>query len=184
MSFINENKFLLRIIVLAIFIIAMLGTWTFDMINVPAQYVCDKPFVRLYGDYCGSPMSGFGAIQWFTSGFSYTLAELIKGNFAAQIPELIALILVLIILLPFFSNLLLIRSRTSLRLQTINVIVWAIAFLPTFSMFVSQSNRDEFVQFLYLQWGLLLYVLLAIGTLIFEIMLLRMNVKSNMAINR
>ena len=184
MSFINVIKFWLRNIVLAIFIIAMLGTWTFDMINVPAQYLCEKPFVRLYGDFCGMPMSGFDSIRWFTSGFSFTLAELVKGNFAVLFPELIALIWVMVILLPFFSNLLLIRSRTSRRLQTINVIVWAIALLPTFSMFVSQSNRDEFVQFFYLQWGLLLYILLAIGTLIFEIMLLRMNVKSNMAINR
>ncbi len=184
MSFIKENKLWLRIIVFALFIVAMLGTWTFDLINVPAQYLCEKPFVRLYGDFCGLPMSGLDSIRWFTSGFSYTLAELVKGNFAVQFPELIALIWVMVILLPFFSNLLLFRNRTSRRLQIFNVIAWAIAFLPTFSMFISQSSRDESVKFFYLLWGLLLYILLAIGTLIFEFLLLRMDIKSKLAVNR
>jgi hypothetical protein len=149
MSFIVENKVRLRIFILALFIIAMLGPWTFDLINVPAQYLCDEPFVRLYGDYCGSPVSGFGAIQ-------------------------------LIILLPFFSNLLLIGNRNSRRLQTINVIVWAIACLLTLTMFIIQSNRDQFVQYFYLLWGLWLYILLTIGTMIFEILVLRSDVKPSM----
>lgn len=181
MSFIVENKVWLRIFVLTLFIIAMLGSWAFDLINVPAQYLCEKPFVRLYGDYCGSPMSGFGLIQWVTGGFSYTLAELMQGNFAAQIPELIFLLFILIILLPFFSNLLLIGNRNSRRLQIINVIVWGIACLPTLTMFILQSNRDQFVQFFYLLWGLWLYILLAIGTMIFEILVLRSDVKPGMA---
>ena len=149
MSFIVENKVQMRIFILALLIIAMLGPWTFDLINVPAQYLCDEPFVRLYGDFCGSPVSGFGSIQ-------------------------------LMILLPFFSNLLLIGNRNSRRLQSINVIVWAIACLLTLTMFIIQSNRDQFAQYFYLLWGLWLYILLTIGTMILEILILRSDVKPSM----
>jgi hypothetical protein len=182
MSFIIENNVLRRKLVLALFIVSMLGPWTFDLLNVPAQYPCDMPSVRLYGDFCGYPMSGFGAVKWAAGGFFYILDELTKGNFAARIPELITLICMWIIVLPFFSILLLIGNRNSRRLQIINVIVWGLACLPTLTMFILQTNRDQFVQFFYLLWGLWLYILLAIGTIIFEILVLRLNIKPSMDI--
>ena len=182
MSFIFENNVLRRKLVLVLFIVSMLGPWTFDLLNVPAQYPCDMPSVRLYGDFCGYPMTGFGAVKWVAGGFSYILDELIKGNFAARIPELITLICMCIIFLPFFSILLLIWNRNSRRLQTINVIVWGLACLPALTMFILQTNRDLFVQYFYLSWGLWLYILLAIGTIIFEILVLRLNIKPSMDI--
>jgi hypothetical protein len=127
-------------------------------------------------------MTGFGAVKWVAGGFSYILDELIKGNFAARIPELITLICMCIIFLPFFSILLLIWNRNSRRLQTINVIVWGLACLPALTMFILQTNRDLFVQYFYLSWGLWLYILLAIGTIIFEILVLRLNTKPSMDI--
>ena len=89
MSFMTENKVLWRILILALFIISMLGPWAFDLLNVPAQYPCGKPSVRLYGDFCGSPISGFGVIKWANSGFIYILDELIKGNIAGRIVDFI-----------------------------------------------------------------------------------------------
>jgi len=177
MSLIIENKVWWRKLVLALFVISMLGPWAFDLLNVPAQYPCDMPSVRLYGDFCGYPMSGFGAVKWAAGGFFYILDELIKGNFAARIPELIIPIYAWIIILPFFSILLLIWNKNSRRLQTINVIVWGLACLPTLTMIILQTNRDQFVQYFYLLWGLWLYILLAIGTIIFEILVLRSNTK-------
>jgi hypothetical protein len=182
MSFIIENNVLRRMLVLVLFIVSIQGPWTFDLLNVPAQYPCELPSVRLYGDFCGYPMSGFGAVKWAVGRFSYILDELKKGNFAARIPELITLICMWIILLPFFSTLLLLGNRNSRRLQTINVIVWGLACLPTLTMFILQTNRDQFVQFFYLLWGLWLYILLAIGTIIFEILVLRLNIKPIMDI--
>ena len=177
MSFIAENKVLWRKLVLALFIISMLGPWTFDLLNVPAQYPCDKPSVRLYGDFCGYPMSGFGAFIWAAGGFFYILDELIKGNIAARIPELITLIYTWIIILPFFSILLLIWNKNSRRLQTINLVAWGLACLLTLTYFILQTNRDQFVHFFYLLWGIWLYILVAIGTIIFEILVLRSNTK-------
>lgn len=182
MSFIVENKVWLRMFVLALFIISMLGPWAFELINVPAQYPCDKPFVRLYGDFCGYPNSGLGTVKWAAGGFFSILDELVKGNFAAQIAEIIFLICVLIVTLPFFSNLLLIVNRDSRRLHILSIIVWGIACLPTLTMFILQSNQDQFVQFFYLLWGLCLYIFVAIGTMIVEVLILKSENKPSMVI--
>lgn len=54
-------------IALALFGVAFLGPWSYDLINVPAEYACDTPFVRLVGDFCGQSYSGisvvFGILQ-------------------------------------------------------------------------------------------------------------------------
>jgi len=113
MSFITGNTVVLRWLVLALLIVAMLGPWAFDLLNVPAQYPCDKPSVRLYGDFCGYPMSGFGALAWISGGFFYTLNELIRGNIATVLPDLIALLFVWIIVFPFLSTLLLLPEKVS-----------------------------------------------------------------------
>jgi len=175
MSFIAENKVLWRKLVPALFIISMLGPWMFDLLNVPAQYPCGKPSVRLYGDFCGYPMTGFGVIKWANSGFFYIFDELIKGNTAGRILDLIFPFYTWIIILPFFSILLLIWNKNSRRLQTINLVAWGLACLVTLTMYILQTNRDQFVHFFYLLWGIWLYVLVAIGTIIFEILVLRSN---------
>jgi hypothetical protein len=182
MSIIGKNKVLLRMLVLALFIISMLAPWAFDQLNVPAQYDCNKPSVRLYGDFCGSPMSGFGAFIWLAGGFFYMLDELIKGNIAARIPEFIFSIYAWIIILPFFSMILLIWKKNSRRLQTINLVAWGLACLLTLAGFILQTNRDQFVHYFYLLWGAWLYILVAIGTIIFEILALRSNTKPGRAL--
>jgi hypothetical protein len=175
MSFIAENKVLWRKLVPALFIISMLGPWMFDQLNVPAQYPCGKPSVRLYGDFCGYPMSGFEVFKWANSGFFYFLDELIKGNIAGRILDLIFPFYTWLIILPFFSILLLIWNKNSRRLQTINLVAWGLACLVTLTMFILQTKEDQFVHFFYLLWGIWLYILVATGTIIFEILVLRSN---------
>jgi hypothetical protein len=181
MSFFTENKVLWRKLVLALFIISMIGPWTFDLLNIPDQYPCGNPNVRLYGDFCGYPISGFGVLIWFNSGFFYLLAELIKGNIAA-IHELILPILTWIIILPFFSILLLIWNKNSRRLQIINLVAWGLACLLILTGFIFQTNRDQLVHFFYVLWGIWLYILVVIGTIIFEIIVLRSNTKPSRSI--
>jgi hypothetical protein len=166
-----------RTLVLTLLIISMLGPWTFDLINVPAQYECDTPFVRLYGDFCGYPLSGFGTVKWATSGFFYILGTLIQGNFKARLSELMILLCALIVVLPFFSVVIVLMYRNSRRLRASNVIVWGLACLPTLTLFILQATRAQSVQFFHLLWGLWLYILLAIGTVIVEILVWRSNSK-------
>lgn len=177
MSWIYNNRRFFRIAVLLLFLVSLFGPWAFDLLNVPAQFPCGWPTVRLKGDFCGYPMSGFGAFIWANSGFFYILDDLIRGNIARRIPELISLIFTWIIILPFFSTLLLIWNKNSRRLQTINLIAWGLACIPALTLFILQTNRDELVHFLYLLWGVWLYILVAIGTFIFEILVLRSDTK-------
>ncbi len=51
-----------RWVALALFGLALLGPWSYDLINVPAEYTCEKPFVRLVGDFCGQSYSGASVV--------------------------------------------------------------------------------------------------------------------------
>jgi hypothetical protein len=170
MSFILQTNILRRTLVLALFLVSMLGPWVFDTIHVPAQYACGKPFVRLSGDVCGYPLSGLETIKWFGGGVMYTFGELIKGNLASQIPQLIVLLGISIILLPFFSLLLVIGNQNSGRLRTANIVVWGLACLLTLTLFTLQTDGDQLIQFLSWLWGLGLYILLAFTTILDEIL--------------
>ena len=176
MLFNTRNTVILRSLVLALLIVAMLGPWFFDFLNVPAQYPCAKPSVRLYGDFCGYPMSGFGAIAWFSSGFFYLLSELARGNIATVVPDLIILLFVCIILLPFPSTVLVLPKKISRRMQILNLIIWGLACLLSLTLFVLQFQRE---QFFYLLWGLLLYVSVAIGTVTFEVFAFRSSTRAS-----
>jgi len=175
MSFIAENKVLWRKLVPVLFIISLLGPWMFDLLNVPAQYPCGRPSVRLYGDFCGYPMSGFEVIKYANSGFFYVLDSLIKGNITGRILDLIFPVYTWLIILPFFSILLLVWNKNSHLLQTINLIAWGLACSVILTMFILQTREDQFVHSLYLLWGIWLYLLVATGTIIIEILVLISN---------
>jgi len=181
MVFSAGNVAVWRLLILALLVVAMLGPWTFDLINVPAQYACGKPFVRLYGDFCGSPMSGFRALPWLFAGFGI-LIDLIMGNTAGLFPRFMALLLMWIIVFPFLSIVLLLRKNASRRLQLLNLTAWALGGLATLTTFGLQFSREQFVQFFYLLWGIPVYVLIAIGTVIFESLVLRSSTRPSQII--
>ena len=143
MSWINENRNFTRSLILILFVLTLIGPWMFEQINVPAEYACDKPFIRLEGDFCGSPLSGFQFFSLF----------IVVG-------------LSLLLLIPFFTTLLVIWKKDSRRLQTINLSMWSLALILALLLFVTQLKDKGF----YL-WGLWLYIVLAIGTLIVEMII-------------
>lgn len=142
----------------------------YDLIHVPAEYECDKPFIRMEGDFCGYPMSGFEFFKWFGGGFIGMLASLVTGEtiFPDRIREFFFVSLSLFPVLPFFSTLLLMWKKDSHRLQIVNLVVWALALIPTLFIFIFQLN-DQALRL----WGLWLYILAAVGIVIFEIILMR-----------
>ena len=201
MSFIVQNKTWFRTFALVLFIISMLGIWSFELIPFPIpisspcdtynslvgkSFLSEEHFIRLSDNNCVITISGFEIIYLFTTKLFFGMfIELIEGNFAAvQIPQLIAMIGVLLIILPFFSNILLFRNRYSRRLQIINIIAWGLACLLASSFFLLDANRDEIIKNFYLLWGLWLYILLALCTIIFEILELKSGNKSSMVDNQ
>ena len=55
MSFILQTNILRRALVLALFLVSMLGPWMFDLIHVPAQYACGTPAFDCQATYAGIP---------------------------------------------------------------------------------------------------------------------------------
>jgi hypothetical protein len=180
----------------------MLGIWGFDLIPfpIPISSPCDTynslvgksflsegHFIRINDNNCIITISGFEIIYFLTLRFLGTFIELINGNFTAvQFPDLIALPSIFLIILPFFSNLLLLSNQSSRRLQIINVIVWALSCLPALGVFLYPTNTDELIKYyykyFYLLWGLWLYILLAFGVIVFEILVLKSENKSSTVI--
>jgi hypothetical protein len=48
---IDKHKKYWRAALLVLLLAAFIGPWAFDPINVPAEYPCSAPFVRLGGDF-------------------------------------------------------------------------------------------------------------------------------------
>ena len=164
MAWLSRRRNLVRFTILILLVISILGPWAFDRIYVPDEYTCELPFVRIDGDFCGSIMSWLSLFSWFTDGFLITLRRLIAGLFAGRARELLAMLLVMLPVLPFFSTLLLIWRRDSTRLKTIHLIAWGLGCL--FPLLIIAFEWNGPVTKL---WGLWLYFLLAISALLVEI---------------
>lgn len=169
---INQNISIIRVVVLLLLILALLGPWAFDQINVPAEYDC-SPFIRLNGDFCGMPMSGIRFFQLWVGGFFYMLFELISGKFMGQGQEFL-LVLAILPLLPFFTTLLLLWKKDARQLRTAHLIAWALALVLTSLFLIAQIN-DSVTGL----WGVWFYILLAVGAIVIEYLAARNNPASN-----
>jgi hypothetical protein len=153
----------------------MLGPWMFDLINVPAEFTCSKPNVRLYGDFCGLPLSGFEFFKLFIGGFFYMLFTLTTGSFLNYPRELLVGRYVLS-LIPVITSLLLLWKKETRLLPTINLIAWILALIPPLLMFMLLAVQRS--GYIFRLWGLWLYILVAISTVAFEINKFRSERKS------
>lgn len=165
MVWIDRRRNFLRFTILTLLIASLLGPWAYDRIHVPGEYICDPPFIRLDGDFCGSPMSWLSIFSWFTDGFFLTVRHLITGSFAVQARELLAVLIVVLPLLPFFSTLLLLTSEHGHRLRAFHLIAWGLGCLLPLIILLFEWNR----RILGL-WGAWLYILLACGAFLVEIL--------------
>jgi hypothetical protein len=159
-----------RIALLITMIVAFLGPWVFDRINVPAKYECSAPNIRLYGDFCGVPIPGFLVMIWTGINFTSIVIGTLTGGFAFpdRIRELLISPLLLLPLLPVFSTLLLILRGNTLRRQVFAMVSWVLAIAAC--LFISfQINPRQLLA----SWGLWLYILLGLCALIFEIIMIR-----------
>ena len=112
-----ENKVIWHGIILLLLVISLLGPWAYDSINVPAEYPCEWPVVRLYGDFCGMSMSWFSAFLLFAGDFFFILRALITGTFTGRARELMSLVFLILPVFPLFSSLLLLKKKDPSRLR-------------------------------------------------------------------
>ncbi len=142
-----------RFVLLLLLGLAFVGPWFFDLIMVPAEYECNLPFVRLEGDFCGSPMSYLdfafsifvSDISTIRSGFfsTLTLVDLYR--------EYSFRFLFFLAALPFFSNLLRLWKPGHRSLRIFNWVCWGLAVLIALGpMFFSEMLHPAL-------WGIWLY---------------------------
>ena len=172
MSWISEHQRSWRIALLVVMVVAFLGPWSFDRINVPAKYECSPPNIRLVGDFCGVPMSGVRIIFWTGGGFISIIFGLQTGEFvfSERIRELLTIWLLLFPVLPFISTLLLILRGNNRRRQVFTIIAWVLAIGA--GLFLGINNYPNYY---WADWGIKLYTGLAVCALILEILVIRKN---------
>lgn len=152
-----------RLFGLGLLIIALIGPWAFDRINVPAEYPC-APAVRLEGDFCGFPLSGLWMLWAVVSEFYFRVSGLFTGSTTTA--ELFVgfrvILTALIIVFPVFTTFSLLRAANR-RLQKVNLAAWGLA-AGICLLFVVTS----FTKFYWQLWGIWLYLASAIGALLIE----------------
>lgn len=172
MSRLNNPLRLWRLIVVALLLVALLGPWLYDRVNVPAEYPCSAPYIRLEGDFCGEPHSGIWIVMSFVGGFGRAITGVFTGEVAlAEIGRSLPIsLLPLLLLLPVFSTLLLILRGDGGLLRVANVIIWSLATAFSWLMFLTLSPSGvPPLQF----WGLWLYVgTITIGLVVEVVVLL------------
>ncbi|MBV6403099.1 MAG: hypothetical protein CNIPEHKO_03427 [Anaerolineales bacterium] len=170
---ISQNISIIRAGSLILFVLALLGPWTFDVINVPAEYECSAPFIRLNGDFCGMPMSGFQFFGLWVGGFFFMLFELIAGEFTGHALEFL-MGLSILFLIPFFTTLFLLWKKDARRFRTIHLIACVLALILALVFFIDQIN-DPIIRL----WGLWLYILMAVSVIVIEYLASKNNPASN-----
>ena len=80
MLWLDKNKRIWRTAILIMLLVALIGPWTFERINVPAKYPCTSPFIRLEGDFCGEPMSGIWILSLMIFGMVSSSMGLASGG--------------------------------------------------------------------------------------------------------
>lgn len=161
MSTLIENKRTWRIAALILLVIAMLGPWAYDLINVPGLYSCDGPYVRLEGDFCGLPISLLMAL----GALFGSLLGILSGDIAiGQVTHMLPLML-LVFIMPTVTNLYLLRHNEQARWQAFNVTACGLAAIAA-SIYLGLSSLRPHAP----PWGVLLYVAVALGVLALELL--------------
>ncbi len=170
MSWITKHQRNWRIALLVGMVVAFMGPWGFDRINVPAKYACSPPNTRLEGDFCGLPIPGVQAFAWAIVGVLNMVAGLIthkttltNSGFEFLI-SLIYSLLMFLLILPIINTIrLFIRGFHPLK-QRFTIITWVLAI--GIGLFLGLFTYPNFH---WAAWGIWLYLGLAVSALILEI---------------
>jgi hypothetical protein len=117
MAWITSHWKIIRLIGLLLLLLGLLGPWGYDRVNVPVEFDCQDPYIRLEGEFCGLPISGLQNIAVLGSVLNMGIQAVSAGE--AQAAELgswlLYLVAVVLTLAPIaFLVLWLIRRQPSL----------------------------------------------------------------------
>ena len=169
MNWINRNSRGLRFVFLGLLLVAIIGPWGYDRINVPAQYPCQAPNIRLEGDFCGSPLSGL----WIFTALVTSLAGFIGDGFTGTAINidfrqlLFTIVYLLALILPILSTFLILRHEDRRRRQAFHMLAWGLAV--GLWLYIGLLYIPSYYWRL---WGLWLFIATATIALILEIVTL------------
>jgi hypothetical protein len=166
MSWIIAHRVTIRGILLALLIAGIAGPWVFDEINVPAEYTCHPPNYRLYGDFCGVPLSGAYVAWAFLSEWLRTY-EMITSGGVDVLGAVIFRWLGLVIFLPFAGAVLLFLRPHCRRASLFQAVACLLA--AGLGILVLANGHPSL---LFVTWGVWVYALAAMGTAALETLLL------------
>jgi len=168
-SWLHEPERVWSFAALALLLVAFAGPWSFDLINVPSEYTCAAPFIRLKGDYCGVPLPGTWIFLALISQFALTVGHLATGTIVAtQLSRGLPVLLVSCLLfLPFFGTLLTVLRRGRPRKHVLHFAVWIIAALSIVWWYLLSPPEWPPSHL----WGRTIYFATALGMLALEVML-------------
>jgi hypothetical protein len=166
MKRIGEYGRVWRFAALALLLVAFLGPWAMERINVPAEYPCSVPFVRLRGDYCGLPFTGAAMISAIVEELGSRAGALAAGDATrVALRDTLPMILFAIpAVLPFVIAALSVPRGESRRRHLFRLVVWGLAVAwSLWWLAVSASVSPPFRV-----WGISLYAGLACVALTLE----------------
>lgn len=179
MSWISQNKRALRVILLAVALVSFAGPWGYDQINVPAQFECTPPFIRLQGDFCGMPISGLGVIGLMADTLRGLPAAWLRGDpgLSGGWREILLAASPLLLILPLVTTLGRITREQSRWWGAINPVAWSVGLLITgfvaLAGFASGWGPGR-------AWGIWLYVVAAAAMIAGEVWPARVAERSNL----
>ena len=179
MEWIDKHRNMGRVPVLVLLLLAIAGPWFFTLDGVPPPEWCRGPFFLLSNGLCAGSVSAAEILAFIGGGILAMGASLVTGavavyDIAAELPRILLIAMLLFVLvLPILSTLLLVAGKDSRPVRVFYLITWGIAavlsLLPV--VFDATLRSDRF-------WGIWLYLGLAVGVLVLEILLFAVKSRS------
>jgi hypothetical protein len=170
MSWIDKHRNIWRIAILATAAVAMTGPWTFELVSVPSEYPCSRPYIRLEGDFCGRPVSWLRGYSWMLDELANGSEMLLRGDVSVVDWARVFLYVLppSLFLLPLISTLVLILRGDRRRRQVFQLVAWGLAASLGMMLIGLLSYPGQ----RWMAWGIWLYVGSAAGALILEVLTL------------
>jgi len=175
MSWINEHKNVGRVAVLMLLLVAIMGPWTYSSDGVPPAAWCRDPNILLENGRCVRLVSGATALTFMPGAFLSMSVGLVTGT--TVLPDrsreflgvFLFMVGIFLLVLPFFTTLLLIWGRDSQRLRVFHLMAWGLAAVLSLLPAVAEAEPGLRSGRL---WGIWLYIGLAASALILEVLTL------------
>lgn len=171
MAWMNQRKDVVRVAVLVLLLVAVAGPWTYSADGVPPAAWCRDPNILLGNGRCVRCVSGAEVLLFMSGGFLSVNVQLIKGtlDLADRGREFLGVYLFMVLLLllvqPFFSTLLLDLSGDRPCCRMYHVVAWGLAAALSGLLLVVSCWSERCTAL----WGIWLYVGLAASALILEV---------------